>query len=63
MQQKIGQVKQRKDIKLTKVNRGVSVSKQTDHNLLVEDWQLRTNSEAHMHLVLYIASESCQGVV
>lgn len=37
IQQNIGQVKQRKDIKLTQVNREGSFSKQTDHNLVVED--------------------------
>lgn len=36
-----------------------NVSKQTDHSLVVEDdWQLRTNWRGHMHLDLYIASES-----
>lgn len=63
IQQNIGQVKQRKDIKLTQVNREGSFSKQTDHNLVVEDWQLRTHWRTHMRLVLYIASESRQGVV
>lgn len=37
IQENIGQIKQRKDIKLTKVNREGSSSKQTDHNLVVED--------------------------
>lgn len=62
LQQKLGRVKQRKDFKPMKVNRGRSVSKQTNHSLVVEDWQLRTNRRAHMHLVLYITSASCQGV-
>lgn len=37
IQQNIGRVKQRKDIKLTQVNREGSFGKQTDHNLVVED--------------------------
>jgi len=63
LQQNIGQVKQRKDITLTKANREASFSKQTDHNLVVEDWQLRTHRRTHMCLVLYIASGSRQRVV